>query len=293
MAASRKVEEFDSKGLSEFKKSLICTVCKRPPRPKQQIYVCCSPNQDKCKDVRCQIHKNEVCSHNYYARSDPHLTKFLELINLYNCLYLKNGCQMELEAKDLEAHERTCLFRDVTCPKLGCDASVVFEKLVDHFKTTHSDLEMKEDVLEFKGSLEDLKKKNYILNCYGRPFYPQLYVSNHSNNKTLHFWVVGHGNQDEINSFEVLVKFWINGRTTLAHDFVRKIHTYKGILTSGEDGMVIPVKKVTQYYDVQSKKFKIQEFIEFEMKVTCPKLDEAAKDVNVESGVEDSETEEK
>ena len=57
--------------------------------------------------------------------------------------------------------------------------------------------------------------------------------------------------------------------------------------------MMISEEKLTQYYDVQSKKFKNQEFIEFEMKVTCPKLDEAAKDENVESGVEDSEPEEK
>ena len=57
--------------------------------------------------------------------------------------------------------------------------------------------------------------------------------------------------------------------------------------------MVIPVNELTQYYDVKSKEFLDQEFIELEMKVTCPKLDEVAKNENVESGVEDSETEEK
>ena len=57
--------------------------------------------------------------------------------------------------------------------------------------------------------------------------------------------------------------------------------------------MAIPVKRLTQYYDVQSKEFKNQGFVEFEMKVTCPKLDEVAKDEKVESGVEDSEPEEK
>ena len=148
---------------------------------------------------------------------------------------------------------------------------------------------MKDDVLEFKGTLEDLKKKIYILNCYGMPFYPQFYEKG----KLLHFWVVGQGNQDEINSFEVWVKFWIKRRTTVAHDFVKPINSNKGILTSGQNGIVIPVEKLTQYYDVQSKGLKNQEFVEFEMKVTCPKLDEVAKDENVESGVEDSEHEEK
>ena len=35
------------------------------------------------------------------------------------------------------------------------------------------------------------------------------------------------------------------------------------------------------------------DYVEFEMKIVCEKLDEIAKDVNVESGVEDSEPEEK
>ena len=98
-----------------------------------------------------------------------------------------------------------------------------------------------------------------------------------------------------------MVKFWINERTTSAHDFVKPIDILidlsldKSLFISGKDGVVVPVKKVTQYYDVKSKEYKYQDFIEFEMKVTCPKLDEVtiAENENVESGVEDSETEEK
>ena len=90
------------------------------------------------------------------------------------------------------------------------------------------------------------------------------------------------------------VKFWINGRTTMVQDYVKPIsfgdtrYYYISDYTMG-----IPLKNLTHYYDVQSKEFKSQEFIELEMKVTCPKLDEVAKNENVESGVEDSETEEK
>ena len=92
-----------------------------------------------------------------------------------------------------------------------------------------------------------------------------------------------------------MAKFSINDRTTSAHGFVKPIDIDKKLLTTGQDGIIIPVKKLTQYFDVQSKEFKDQEFIEFEMKVTCPKLDEVAiaKNENVESGVEDSEKEEK
>ena len=56
--------------------------------------------------------------------------------------------------------------------------------------------------------------------------------------------------------------------------------------------MGIPLKNLTHYYDVQSKEFKDQEFIELQLKIVSEKLDEVAKDENVESGVEDSEIEE-
>ena len=90
-----------------------------------------------------------------------------------------------------------------------------------------------------------------------------------------------------------MVKFWINDRTTSAHGFVKPIDIDKDLLTSGQDGVVIPVKNLTQYYDFQSNEFKDQGYIEFQMKITSEKLDEIAKDENVESGVEDSGSEEK
>ena len=62
---------------------------------------------------------------------------------------------------------------------------------------------------------------------------------------------------------------------------MKSIDTEQILLTSGQDGMVIPVNKILSLD------------IEFEMKIVSEKLDEVAKDENVESGVEDSETEEK
>ena len=62
---------------------------------------------------------------------------------------------------------------------------------------------------------------------------------------------------------------------------MKSIDTEQKLLTSGQDGMVIPVNKLKSNY------------IDFEMRIVSEKLDEIAKDENVESGVEDSETEEK
>ena len=49
------------------------------------------------------------------------------------------------------------------------------------------------------------------------------------------------------------------------------------------------MKKLTEYYDFKSKTYKNQEKIQFTLKITNEKLDEVAKNENVESGVEDSD----
>ena len=58
----------------------------------------------------------------------------------------------------------------------------------------------------------------------------------------------------------------------------------KDYFSSTVDGMIIPVIKI---------KAEKSDNIDFEMRIVSEKLDEVAKDGNVESGVEDSEPEEK
>ena len=292
MASLQKVqEEFDLEALRKFKRSLICGGCKKPPRPGTKVYASeCEP--------RDYIYVGEfeytyfdccsMCRKGHKKKINHVLTQFLAILKVYHCFYLKNGCQDEFEASSLEAHERICLFREVTCPKLDCNAKFAFNGIRDHFLGAH-DMVIMAPVLEFKGNLEDLKKNNFVLNCYGKPFYPQFYVKEN----VLHFWVVGHGDQTEINSFKVRMQLFVEGRDLLIEDFVKSIDIEKKFLTSGQQGMMVPVKNLTQYYDVQSKEFKDQEYIEIQMKITSEKLDEIAKDENVESGVEDSESEEK
>ena len=54
---------------------------------------------------------------------------------------------------------------------------------------------------------------------------------------------------------------------------------------SGRMGMVIPLDRIRNYHK--------DEVIEFEMKIVSEKLNEVAKDENIESGDEDSEPVEK
>ena len=189
MADLQKVEEFDSEALKNLKMSLLCTICKRPPRPDgEKLYMC-----QTCDDIRCHIHRNSFCLHRKVSTIDKRLAKFVESIKLYNCLYLKNGCLMEFEAKELEAHERICFSRDVDCPKHECGEKIAFNGIMDHYQEKHSDLKMKGNILHFKGSLEDLAKSTFILKCHGRLFYPQFRMKD---KQSLHIWVIGHGNQN-------------------------------------------------------------------------------------------------
>ena len=51
------------------------------------------------------------------------------------------------------------------------------------------------------------------------------------------------------------------------------------------------MNKLTKYYDTETRGFKKQSKIIFNLKIISPKLDEIAKDQNVESGIEDSDEE--
>ena len=306
MASSSKVQKFDSEGLENLKKSLICYYCKRPPRPGKDIYVHdgnCHPEIVTCDDEDCV---DRACPDEVSQRLDPNLTKFASAIKLWNCSYQRYGCLEEIGTKDLEAHEKICLFREVSCPE--CEEEISFNGIMDHYQEKHSkDLKIVEDVLEFKGTIRELRRSTYILNKYGKPFFVQFAeTENNGRFEILHVWVVGHGDQAEMNLFEMSVDFFLNGKPKISiKDYVKELRLKENDddsfayyeyededLCNGEGNMMINVKNITQFYDVQSKEFKDQEFIELQMKIVSEKLDEVAKDVNVESGVEDSETEE-
>ena len=204
MAASQKVEKFEFDG---FKKLLICSECDNPPRPGTTIYSC-TDRGDKCAYILCDDCRYKgQCDCGWRPSKDSILTQLVSFIKLYNCINLKHGCQEELEAKDLEAHEQICKFRNVNCPMLDCNDEMGLNGILKHYAGKHCDLKIKDDILEFKGTPEDLEKSTFILACnrplYSSIFYPQFQVKEN----LLHFWVVGHGNRDEMNSFEVYILF--------------------------------------------------------------------------------------
>ena len=53
--------------------------------------------------------------------------------------------------------------------------------------------------------------------------------------------------------------------------------------------IAISINDLTEFYDLQSKEYKNRENIKFTMKIVNQKLDEIAKNADVESGVEDED----
>ena len=157
MASASKVPKFDSEGLEEIQKSLICYYCKHPPAPGDEIYSHDSKNGCHPEIITCGYCCRNKCENGLKQYLDPNLTKFASLIKFWNCQNYSNGCLEKFEAKDLDAHQEICLFREVTCPKVNCHDWAALNGMVDHFLEEHPDVKIKDDVLEFKGTLEDLK----------------------------------------------------------------------------------------------------------------------------------------
>ena len=133
--------------------------------------------------------------------------------------------------------------------------------------------------LNFEGTKEELFDRFFCLNAYGRQFFPQFKeVNNCLVVRTLIL-----GLQEEAIPFKVAITFFLeNGENFEIKDKVFPIT--KGKDTILETSMNCHLKRLTEYYDANTREYKNQSKIDFTLKVTSPKLDEIAKDQHVESG---------
>ena len=294
----------DTEILKEFKKNLICSYCKTfPIHQGTTIYSCpqCSLTFCECCKETLEGICNKCRPHNfgYYSTVslviDRGSTIIRGLLKYFPCKFANNGCKEEPKIIELSTHERICPFRRVTCPYEDCKQVCAFNDFTNviekHFITKHmkeKDVIYKNDkVLNFKNSIEYLKNDAiFFMKTYGRSFFPQFYVKENQ----LHFWVVGSGDRIESECYEVSIAFCINGKWGKPyHDVVQCADIDKKLFKSGECGLIFPIKKLTKYLDEKTSEYKHQENVEFQLKIVCEKLEEIAKDENVESGVEDSE----
>ena len=102
----------------------------------------------------------------------------------------------------MKIHEENCIFRNIFCPSLSCSQSIIFNAILEHYKNSHiSEEGLSGEILIFKGSCDTLRKGHFILNNYGKYFFPQFFV----NGNLLHFWVVTNGNKTEANLLKAVV----------------------------------------------------------------------------------------
>ena len=99
------------------------------------------------------------------------------------------------------------------------------------------------------------------------------------------------GFQEETIPFQASITFF--------HENDKPLATSGGIIypitqekdTIFETSTHYHMNKLTKYYDTETRGFKKQSKIIFNLKIISPKLDEIAKDQNAESGIEDSDEE--
>ena len=125
------------------------------------------------------------------------------------------------------------------------------------------------------------------MDAYDRQFYPQFKEVN----GYLIFRTLMCGFQEETIPFQTSITFFNENDKPLPPigDIVYPITKEQD--TIPETSVQCHLNKLTKYYDTETREFKKQSKIIFDMKIICPKLDEVAKDQNVESGIEDSDLE--
>ena len=144
-------------------------------------------------------------------------------------------------------------------------------------------LSLSTEVWDFEGTKEQLLESFCRLNAYNRQFYPQFQESEASTDIIV-FRTVMLGFQEDTIPFQVTVTFYQENdkEITTTKDIVYPITKEKDSIS--ETSTQWYLKKLTEYYDTDTREIKTQSKIMFRMKIISPKLDEIAKDQHMESG---------
>ena len=143
---------------------------------------------------------------------------------------------------------------------------------------------MSTEVWDFEGTVGELVESFCCLNAYNHQFYPQFQYDENNDN-VVAFRTVMLGFQEDTIPFQVTVTFYQENdkKITTTEEIVYPI-TKPVDDTFFETSTNWNLKKLTEYYDTESREIKSQSKIMFRMKIISPKLDEIAKDQHMESG---------
>ena len=69
-----------------------------------------------------------------------YVENLMEKLSWHCCWHFKNGCEDIFEAKDVEDHQKCCIYRKINCIFEDCKEQVLFKDFFDHVETFHKDL---------------------------------------------------------------------------------------------------------------------------------------------------------
>ena len=271
--------------LEDFK----CGYCDKIPIPGDRIYRCnpgcCYPFNYRCQT--CCSKGHSMKQFKYPAQTfQSELTKLVSayfappcnetLKHDYFCSNSKNGCQEEFLAQ--KAHEKSCIYQEVSCPSINCKVVTIFKDVDDHMEQSHNLLKVNKE-WNFNGTEQELNEIICQLSTYDKKFFPQVFVKD----KNLHFKVIMLDHEVNTIPFDVTMTFFLeNGKNISMKDCVYPV------TENGKEAKFskVSLEKITEYFDAKSMELKCQPKIDFCLKIVNEKMDEIAKDknTNVESG---------
>jgi hypothetical protein len=182
--------------------------------------------------------------------------------------------------KDLEVHEVDCVYRNINCPFLSCNAKdASFIGLGDHLEANHGDLKKigKSRSKDFI-PMSDQEPAVWIpqeLGFRNRSFFTEVHRD--AALKSRHFWIYFLGTPEEAVHYSYRIKIvGGNGKEIMFKGEVYSLDETKKAILANEDVII---------HDNQLKRLQVDEEIKFEITLYSDK--EEIKNEDVESGISD------
>jgi hypothetical protein len=305
--------------MDSLEKNLTCIKCKRVPRNATVSW--CSAHHLWCQSC-CDIYYSVMIAQNVQpplpwacgkackVQFKPELSPFVaNVLKEFptKCKFTQNGCEVFIMLKDLEVHEVDCVYRNINCPFLDCNAKdVSFIGLGNHLEANHGNLKkigkaMSKDFTPwpdmgqvYPQTVKDTTRGRNVrpakditvtqvwipqeLAFRNRSFFTEVCCDTASQSR--HFWIYFHGTPEEAVHYSYRVK--ITGENGIEL-------TFKGnVYSLDETKTAIKAKKdVYILFDVQAKRFQVDGQINFEITLYSDK--EEIKNEDVESGISEDD----
>lgn len=273
---------------------LQCHKCQDVPGPsdeKKNRYFCFNESH-----VLCENHKAK-CPCGSLVGKKPVFAKLLEDLP-WMCQNYKHGCrEIEADVKELEYHQRKCIFRLVNCLRLSCKNNILFKDVLDHVKIIHGGDKLyklisdKEKMLtakpyqvSFKYTMKTInfptqaQKPHYwatgkIVSSDGFMFYDALFLVNN----TFHFWVYVLGSSDEAKNFSCA--YTVKNMIGETFNYSGPVHT----LDESKDDIISSGSCFTMLENAVIKS--LDEEKSLAIHLTIRNLKEELKNDDIESGI--------